>query len=109
MYANILRKLQDLCSISGELPSSYWIPDVELDRGDIIGRGGEALVFAGYMGLKKVVVREVPKPRQFWRTPAGQNLRKVREEPLRLHSVSDDEACSYLDTPHPLDSLYDAR
>lgn len=73
----MLRKLQDLCSLSGELPASYWLTDVELDRGDIIGKGGEALVFAGYMKGRKVVVREVPKPRRFWTTPAGHNIMKV--------------------------------
>jgi hypothetical protein len=69
--------LQDLCSNSGELPSSYKLDNVTIDRGDLIGKGGKASVYGGYFNSQKVVVREVAMPRKVWRLPAGQNIIKV--------------------------------
>jgi hypothetical protein len=50
---------------------------VAFDRRDLIGRGGEVLVYAGTFRGQKIVIREVAKPRSFWATPAGQETIKV--------------------------------
>jgi hypothetical protein len=72
-----VRRLQDLCAASGELPSSMWLDSVVIDRSDLIGRGGEVLVYAGTFRGQTIVAREVAKPRSFWTTPAGQETAKV--------------------------------
>jgi serine/threonine protein kinase len=76
-YAPALRLLQDLCSISGELPSCFRLSDVTFNRGDLVGRGGEASVYAGCLNSQKVVVREVVMRRNFWRSPEGKKVIKV--------------------------------
>jgi hypothetical protein len=50
---------------------------VTFDRGDVIGRGGEASVYRGNFDGQGVVVREVVMSRSSWRLPAGQNVIKV--------------------------------
>lgn len=77
LYVEGLRLLQDLCSASEELPSSIWLDDVVFDREDLIGKGGEVQVYAGSFRSKKIVVREVPKSRSFWNSPAGKETIKV--------------------------------
>lgn len=69
--------LQDLSSVSGELPSRYWLSGVRVDRQQCIGRGGEAFVYRGTYKGQKVVVREVTEPRSFWSKPAGDAILKV--------------------------------
>ena len=70
--------LQDLCSVSGEIPSSYYLKDVTVDRCDVVGGGGEALVYGGYCNGRKVVVRQALAPRtNFWRSPDSQTVIKV--------------------------------
>jgi hypothetical protein len=77
IYTEGVRRLQDLCSTSGELPSSIWLSHVAINRSDLIGRGGEVLIYAGTFRGQNVVVREVAKPRAYWTTPAGQGTVKV--------------------------------
>lgn len=77
LYVEGLRLLQDLCSASEELPSSIWLDDVVFDRDDLIGKGGEVQVYAGSFRGQKIVVREVPKSRSFWNSPAGKETIKV--------------------------------
>ena len=77
-YTASLKLLQDLCSISGEIPSSFYLKDVSVDRDEQIGRGGEALVYGGYLNGQRVVVREVITPRRnYWRSLDGQRTIKV--------------------------------
>lgn len=76
-YATTLKLLQDLCFVSGELPSSYMLKDVSFDRGNVIGKGGEATIYSGFMNNQSVVVREVVMPRNFWPLPAGRQIIKV--------------------------------
>lgn len=76
-YAAALELLQDLCSSSGELPSSYELKNVTFDRGDLVGKGGEVSVYGGNLNGVRVVVREVAMPRRFWGLPAGQEIIKV--------------------------------
>ena len=76
-YTAALKLLQDLCSRSGQLPSSYRLEDVTFDRGHVIGRGGEASVYRGTFNGREVVVREVVMPRSSWRLPAGQRVIRV--------------------------------
>jgi len=76
-YARALKLLQDLCSKSGELPSCYRLQNVMFDRRNVVGRGGEVLVYRGHFGGQAVVVREVVKPQRFWRSTAGQKIIKV--------------------------------
>lgn len=76
-YAGIVKALQDLCSFSGKLPAEYELSDVAFDRKDVIGRGGEAVVYRGRMGSQNVVIREVIlSPRQ-WREPVGRKVIQV--------------------------------
>ena len=77
MYIEGLRLLQDLCSSSGELPSSIWLEQVVFDRDDLIGKGGEVHVYAGSFDGQKIVVRDVIRPRKFWTSLAGRDLMKV--------------------------------
>jgi hypothetical protein len=74
----ILRLLQDVCSESGELPSSYWLKRVTVNWRQCIGKGGEALIFPGYFQDQKIVARQVHKPdSRGWGTEAGQEALKV--------------------------------
>lgn len=77
MYTEGLKLLQDLCSSSGELPSSIWLDQVDVDREELIGKGGEAHIYAGVFAGQKVVVRDVVMPQRFWKSPAGQDTMKV--------------------------------
>lgn len=58
-HANAVKRLQDLCSISGRPPSSFELRDVTFDRKDVVGQGGEATVYLGHGKNRPVVVREV--------------------------------------------------
>jgi len=93
-YAAVLKMLQDLTSISGELPSSYWLNGASIDRDKFIGRGGEVLVYEGTHKGNRVVIREVPRRHSFWSTPSGDRIKKVSckrffcgESTFRNHSV----------------------
>ena len=77
MYAAAVKKLQDLCSSSGELPSSFMLKNVVFDRKDVVGKGGEASVYSGDLNGRKVVVREVVMSQTYRRFPAGKNIIKV--------------------------------
>jgi hypothetical protein len=75
VYVRGLRLLQDLCSVSGELPSSFWLDHINVDRHHIVGRGGEACVFAGSFRGQRIAVREVIIPHKHsWRSPEGKNI-----------------------------------
>jgi serine/threonine protein kinase len=76
-YTPALKLLQDLCTRSGELPSSFQLNNVAVNRQNLVGRGGEVLVYAGYFGDQKVVVRETVMPRGFWSSPEGKKIIKV--------------------------------
>ena len=76
-YIEGLRLLQDLCMLSGELPSSMWLDRVVFDRGDLIGRGGEVHVYTGKFNGQTIVVREVPQGPEFWKSSAGRDTIKV--------------------------------
>jgi hypothetical protein len=76
-YIPALKLLQDLCSSSGELPSCCEFTNITLDR-NVVGRGGEALIYGGHFNGRKVVVRETVIPRKnFWRSAEGQTIIKV--------------------------------
>ena len=77
MYAAAVRKLQDLCSSSGELPSSFMLKNVVFDRKDVVGKGGEASVYTGDLNGRKVVVREVVMSQAYQRSLSGKNVIKV--------------------------------
>jgi len=73
-----LKLLQDLCSISGEIPSSFYLKDVNVNRNEQIGKGGEALVYSGHFNGQSVAVRQVlPLRRNYWQSPDGQRTIKV--------------------------------
>ena len=77
-YTATLKLLQDLCSISGEIPSSYYLKNVTVDRRDMVGRGGEAIIYGGDFNGRRIVVRQVAPPRKgFWRSLDGQRVIKV--------------------------------
>ena len=80
----ILRLLQDVCSASGELPSSYWLEGVTVRWKDCIGNGGEALIFLGSLQDQAVVARQVRRPGiRGWASEAGREaLRVCRASPL---------------------------
>ena len=74
----MLRLLQDVCSESGELPSSYWLKRVTVNWRKCIGKGGEALIFPGSFQDQKVVARQIHKPdSRGWGTESGQEALKV--------------------------------
>lgn len=78
----MLRLLQDICSESGELPSKYWLQNVQVNWRQYIARGGEATIYKGKLGGHRVVVREVSKPDENdWASPSGQRVSKVRPIP----------------------------
>ena len=75
---DMLRFLQDICSRSGELPSSLWLKDVTVHREDYIARGGEACIYRGTLGNRKVVVREISKPGSAdWTSREGEHVIEV--------------------------------
>jgi len=51
-----LKLLQDISSLSGILPDSYWISDIT--KGKRISSGAEAIVYRGQQGNRTVVVRQ---------------------------------------------------
>jgi len=52
-----LKLLQDMCSLSGQFPETYWLTDVT--KGNLISRGGEATVYKGGQNDRPVVVRQL--------------------------------------------------
>jgi len=75
---DILRLLQDICSKSGELPSTYWLEHVEVHWRYYISRGGEACIYPGNLGGRSVVVCEVSKPGDAaWSSPEGRQVIEV--------------------------------
>lgn len=52
-----LKLLQDICSLSGQFPETYWLTDVT--KGNLISRGGEATVYKGGQNDRTVVVRQL--------------------------------------------------
>lgn len=52
-----LRLLQDISSVSGQLPTSYWLRDV-IKTGAVVGWGAEASVWHATHRGSKVVVRQ---------------------------------------------------
>lgn len=63
---------------SGKLPSSFWLKDVEVHRENYIARGGEACIYRGTLGNRKVVAREVSTPGSAgWRSREGQHVIEV--------------------------------
>lgn len=78
-HKEMLRLLQDICSASGELPSKYWLHGLRVNWRQYIARGGEATIYKGTWGGRKVVVREVSRPDENdWTSPSGERVRKVR-------------------------------
>lgn len=74
----MLRLLQDICSASGELPSKYWLHNVNVNWRKYVARGGEAAIYEGQMGQQKVVVREVYRPDgSDWSSSSGEQVIKV--------------------------------
>lgn len=79
----MLRLLQDICSLSGEVPSNYWLQGITVNWRRHIARGGEATLYRGRRGDQKVVVREVSKPGESdWTSSAGE-----RERVLKVLSI----------------------
>lgn len=77
---DILRLLQDICSRSSELPTSYWLDGVEVHWRDYIAGGGEACIYPGTLGDLRVVIREVSKPENStWTSLAGNRITEVSD------------------------------
>jgi len=77
-YTTVLKLLQDLCSISGEVPACLYLKDVTVDRLDVVGRGGEALIYGGDFDGRRIVAREMLTPwRNYWCSLEGQRTIKV--------------------------------
>jgi len=53
-----LKLLQDVCSASGELPTSYFLTDVEIDYRRVIGRGDEATIYSGLFRGRMIAARQ---------------------------------------------------
>jgi len=70
--------MQDICSRSDELPSSYRLKDVKVHWRECIARGGEAFLYRGTLGNRQVVVREVqPLEDNSWTSDVGKRDTKV--------------------------------
>ena len=76
-YTTALKGLQDLCSSSGELPSSFTLKNVTFDRMNVVGKGGEVSVYSGDLKGQKVVVREVVMSPSYRSSPEGKKIIKV--------------------------------
>lgn len=96
-YATALKLLQDLCSISGEVPACLYLKDVTVNRHDAVGRGGEALIYGGDFNGQKIVAREMLAPwKDYWRSLEGQRTIKVIQSILVKYycHLSHKPACS---------------
>jgi hypothetical protein len=72
-----LKLLQDISSLSGLFPESYWI--FKVTKGKKISVGGEATVYLGYHGGKTIVVREFhPVESSGLGEPETERMKKVR-------------------------------
>lgn len=80
----MLKLLLDLCHHSGQLPSAYELHNVEYDRWDVIGLGGEAIVYSGEMNGQLVVVREVVIPKREWHSPFGRQIIQVMSNLINI-------------------------
>ncbi|KAF8291774.1 hypothetical protein DL93DRAFT_969673 [Clavulina sp. PMI_390] len=76
-YVNSLRLLQDLCYYTGNIPNCFRLEDVNIDRSQILGQGGEATVFGGTMGGSNVAGRLVLMSAKEWRGERGRRVRGV--------------------------------
>ncbi|KAF8304957.1 kinase-like protein [Clavulina sp. PMI_390] len=90
-HPRTLKLLQDLCGHFLALPSAFIMKDVSFDRKDVVGRGGEAIVYHGYMveGNQPVVVREVVMPTKEWKSPSGRKLIRLVHREAITHSQLD--------------------
>lgn len=77
-YGDTLKTLQDLCYFSGKIPSSFELQGIAFNRNNMIGRGGEAIVYRVQLNGKNVVVREVTLPLWEWGSPVGRKVTQVR-------------------------------
>ncbi|KAF8309230.1 kinase-like protein [Clavulina sp. PMI_390] len=88
-YAEALRLLQDLSHHLGAIPSAFELTGVTFDRRDVVGRGGEAIVYHGQMVGRKVVVREVPMSTVEWKRPRGRRIIRLMHREAITHSQLD--------------------
>jgi len=81
----MLRLLQDICSVSGELPSKCFLHGIEVKWRPAIARGGEATIYRGTMGTRAVVVREICAPSNGgWASPSAKQVIQV----LAFHATA---------------------
>ncbi|KAF8317568.1 kinase-like protein [Clavulina sp. PMI_390] len=84
--AQTLKLLQDSCLHFLALPTSFKAGNVEFDRNDVIGRGGEATVYRGRMAGRTVVVREVVMAPWEWKGPSGRRITQLIFREAITHS-----------------------
>ncbi|KAF8312095.1 kinase-like protein [Clavulina sp. PMI_390] len=95
-YTEILKLLQDLSYHFRALPTSFQLGEIVFGRKDVIGRGGEAIVYRGSMKGQVVVVREILIAPREWNRPLG---RKVTQ--LILRQLVHREALTHAQLAHP--------
>lgn len=72
-----LRLLQDICTASGELPTSCWVYEVNVNVLRPISSGGEAIIYHGTYKERAVAVRNVVPPGGNWDSLGARHTLKV--------------------------------
>ncbi|KAF8301357.1 hypothetical protein DL93DRAFT_2173334 [Clavulina sp. PMI_390] len=84
-YPHALRLLQDCCSHASALPTQLKIENVMISKLQLLGRGGEAVLYKGQMDGRNIVIRE-PIPAGEWGSlQGGEIIQRVHREAI-IHS-----------------------
>ncbi|KAF8319723.1 kinase-like protein [Clavulina sp. PMI_390] len=85
-YAESLRLLQDFSYYARAVPTAFTLKDVTFNRGDLVGRGGEAIIYRGQLAERPVAVREIPVPSKYWDGPEGHQVTQLVHREAITHS-----------------------
>ncbi|KAF8318092.1 kinase-like protein [Clavulina sp. PMI_390] len=86
-YPQLLRRLQDLCSMNSLLPASLILKDIAFDRENVIGKGDEVMVYKGRMADRFVAVREVFLTPKEWTSASGNAIKQLVHREAITHSL----------------------
>ncbi|KAF8309232.1 kinase-like protein [Clavulina sp. PMI_390] len=59
---------------------------VTIDRQDVVGKGGEAIVYRARLGSQTIVAREVLMGPRYWNTPLGRKITRLVNREAITHS-----------------------
>ncbi|KAF8283289.1 kinase-like protein [Clavulina sp. PMI_390] len=100
-YPETLRLVQDLSHHLCVTPSAFEVKGVTFDRKDVVGHGGEAIIYRGQMDGHEVVVREVPmSPTERKRSRGRKIIRLMNREAITHSQLCHSNILQFLGVYH---------